>query len=67
MKRIGLGVLVIVTSILYGLWIINLVWKKDLVDRYWGWVWLGFCVDALGAGIAGAANAWYISIIFSAI
>lgn len=55
----------IVTSLVYILWIWNLSWRKDLIDRYWGWVWLGFFVDVLGGGIAGAANLWYLALIIS--
>ena len=65
MKRIGLGVLVIALSLVFGAWIGNLSWRKDLIDRYWGWVWMAFCFDVFWGGISGVANVWYISLIFS--
>lgn len=66
-KRIGLAILVSLTAVVYALWIWYLCWKVDLVDRYWGWVWLSVCFDMVGSAISGGAQLWYITFVFSVI
>lgn len=66
-RRIGLGITVVLACIAYCFWVWYLSIVKEYVDQIWLYVW-GFClINVMGGAIAGAANVWYISFIFSGI